>query len=101
MPIGGMMMSFTRDATTAAKATPMMNARARASTFVLIRKALNSVHMADCSPFGSPFRAVSPEQDACLCAYRYKGPDGPGRPVDRRRRRWYAVSTLEGRVLID
>ena len=66
MPIGGMMMSFTSDATTAAKATPRMNAIASASTFVLTRKARNSVHMAGVVPLGD-LRLV-PEHGACLCA---------------------------------
>src|SRR6267143_444841 len=41
-PTGGMMMSFTSELTTAASATPMMNARASASTFALSKKFLNS-----------------------------------------------------------
>src|SRR5687767_308825 len=41
-----MMMSFTSELTTAASATPMMNARARARTFALSRNSLNSDNIA-------------------------------------------------------
>src|SRR5207247_5707471 len=45
-PTGGKMMSFTSELTTAARATPRMNARASASTFALSRKVLNSENIA-------------------------------------------------------
>src|SRR6266545_5997393 len=45
-PTGGMMMSFTSELTTAARATPMMNARANARTFALSRNSLNSDNIA-------------------------------------------------------
>src|SRR5439155_11213752 len=43
---GGMMMSFTSELTTAASATPMMNARASARTFALSNHSLNSENIA-------------------------------------------------------
>jgi len=45
-PIGGMMMSLTRELTTLPMAAPMITAIARASAFVLSRNPLNSAHMA-------------------------------------------------------
>src|SRR5438128_1151820 len=45
-PTGGMMMSFTSELTTAASATPMMNARANARTFALSNHSLNSDNIA-------------------------------------------------------
>src|SRR5439155_135126 len=45
-PTGGMMMSFTSELTTAASATPMMNARASARTFALSNHSLNSENIA-------------------------------------------------------
>src|SRR5437867_2952889 len=67
-PIGGMMMSLTRDATTAPSAAPMMTPTANARAFVFSRNARNSDNIRTPSSSSDPGRLTAspagPQRDA-------------------------------------
>src|SRR6266513_2989445 len=106
-PTGGKMMSLTSELTTAARATPKINARAKARTFALRRNCLNSDIMArNLHPYAAPcaarrLRRDAPPQGISTLSARDTGELASVTSLTTTVGGWYALGTLDRRVLID